>query len=209
MRPVIGQYGVVDGALRQFGVQLAGVAVGILAVEIVDAVGDVRGLLYLGDKRPGSDAVNASGRQEKRSPGCISYSASRSVMVLSATLASYWAGVTCLANPERRRAPLSASTTYHISVLPFDLWRSHASASFGCTWIERSCRASMNLISSGNSCPKRAALALPSNAAPWRAISPGRVVPASGPPATTDSLPLTPESSQLSPTCFWSEAMCL
>ena len=69
MRPVIGQYGVVDGALRQFGVQLAGVAVGILAVEIVDAVGDVRGLLYLGDKRPGSDAVNASGRQEKEVAG--------------------------------------------------------------------------------------------------------------------------------------------
>ena len=26
---------------------------------------------------------------------------------------------------------------------------------------------------------------------------------------TADSLPLTPESSQLSPTCFWSEAICL
>lgn len=69
MRPVIGQYGVVDGVLRQFGVQFAGVAVGILAVEIVYAVGDVRGLLYLGDKRPGPDAVDASGRQEKEVAG--------------------------------------------------------------------------------------------------------------------------------------------
>ena len=130
-------------------------------------------------------------------------------MVLSPTLASYSAGVTCFEKPERRCASLSADTTYHISVLPLDLWRFHASSSFGCTWIERSCRASMNLISSGNSCPKRSALALPSNAAPWRAISPGRVVPASGPPATTDSLPLTPESSQLSPMLRWSVAIPL
>ena len=70
MRPVIGQHGVVDGALRQFGVQFAGVAVGIAAVEIVDAVGDVRGLLDFGDERPRADRVHTSRGQEKHVARC-------------------------------------------------------------------------------------------------------------------------------------------
>ena len=130
-------------------------------------------------------------------------------MVWFATLASYCSGVTCFAKPERRWAPSSVATTYHISVLPFEWWRSQASLSFGCTWIERSCRASMNLMSSGNSSPKRSKFFLPSSFAPSRAISAGSVMPASGPSATTDSSPLTPDSSQLSPTECWSVLICL
>ncbi len=45
--------------------QLAGFAVGALAVEVVDAVGDVRRLLDFGDERAGADAVHASGGQEE------------------------------------------------------------------------------------------------------------------------------------------------
>ena len=63
--PVVGQHGVVDGVLGQFGVQFAGVAVGVAAVEVVDAVGEVRGLLDLGDERPGADRVHAARGQEK------------------------------------------------------------------------------------------------------------------------------------------------
>ena len=70
MGPVVGQHGVVDGALRQFGVQFAGVAVGIAAVEIVDAVGDVRGLLDFGDERPCADRMHASRGQEEYVARC-------------------------------------------------------------------------------------------------------------------------------------------
>ena len=52
---VVGQHGVVDGALRQLGVQFAGIAVGVLAIEVVDTVGDVRSLLNLGDERARAD----------------------------------------------------------------------------------------------------------------------------------------------------------
>ena len=65
MRPVIGQHGVVDGSLRQLGVQFAGIAVGVLAVEVVDTVGDVRSLLNLGDERARADTVDAACRQEE------------------------------------------------------------------------------------------------------------------------------------------------
>ena len=65
VRPVVGQHGVVDGLLGQLGVQFAGVAVGIAAVEVVDAVGDVRSLLDLGDEGSGADRMHAARRQEE------------------------------------------------------------------------------------------------------------------------------------------------
>ena len=58
-------YLVVDGILRQVDVQLTGIAVGILATEVIDAVGDVARLLYLGKEVAGTDGVQATGRQKE------------------------------------------------------------------------------------------------------------------------------------------------
>ena len=46
---------------------------------------------------------------------------------------SIYTGVICSENPERSFAPLSASTTYHISVLPIELCLFFAKSSAGCT----------------------------------------------------------------------------
>ena len=66
MRAVVGQHGVVDGILRQFGMQLAGFPVRPRAAVVVDAVGDVRGLLDLRHERPGADGMHTSRRQEEQ-----------------------------------------------------------------------------------------------------------------------------------------------
>ena len=50
----------VDGFEGQFGVQLAEVAVAVAAQIVVDAVGDVARLLYLGDDHTGTDAMYAA-----------------------------------------------------------------------------------------------------------------------------------------------------
>ena len=65
LRAVVGLHTVVDALGGQVGVQLAVVAVGILALEIVDAVGHVARLLYLGQEAAGADAVYAAGGQEE------------------------------------------------------------------------------------------------------------------------------------------------
>ena len=62
---VIGLYPIVDGFFRELGVKLAGVAVLVLAVEVIDAVGDVGSLLYFGNEASGSNAMDASGREEE------------------------------------------------------------------------------------------------------------------------------------------------
>ena len=56
---------IVYGILGQVGVQLAGLAVGAHAVVVVDAVGNIGGLLYLGYEDTFPYGVYASGRQEK------------------------------------------------------------------------------------------------------------------------------------------------
>ena len=124
-------------------------------------------------------------------------------MVLSATLAAYSSGVICLLSPDIRCALGSACTTYHISVLPFEpLCLSAASVSSGCTWIERSLHASMNLTRRGNSVPVEAYTFSPSRAPLYSSASEVIVLPSRGPSETTDSLPLTPDNSQLSPMFF-------
>lgn len=60
-----GVVAVVNDIGGQFGMQLAGVAVGVVAVVVVDAVGDIGGLLDLGDKTPFADGMYQSGRNKK------------------------------------------------------------------------------------------------------------------------------------------------
>lgn len=60
---VVGQHGVVDRFFCQGRVQFARVAGGIAAVEVVDAVGDVGGLLDFGDEGACTDRVDAACRQ--------------------------------------------------------------------------------------------------------------------------------------------------
>ena len=62
---VVVLHAVVDDSLALLGVQLAGIAVGIYAVEVVYAVGDVRCLLNLGDECACSNGVYASGGKEE------------------------------------------------------------------------------------------------------------------------------------------------
>ena len=49
----------------QLGVQLAGIAVGVAAAKVVDAVGDVAGLLNFDDEASGADGVYAAGGNEE------------------------------------------------------------------------------------------------------------------------------------------------
>ena len=63
-RAVLGPHLVVDGVLGLFDMQLTGIAVGILAAEVIDAVGDVAGLLNLGEEVAGTNGVQAACRQE-------------------------------------------------------------------------------------------------------------------------------------------------
>ena len=173
------------------------------AVEIVDAVGDVRGLLDLGDERPRADRSAHVPRAGKtRSPGAILNSRHRASVrddVVPDAGRSYSAGVTCFREARTQvRALIRRHHVPHFGLAVLAICGVPMPAtSFGCTWIERSCRASMNLISSGNSVAETARSWLcPNSAAPWRCpISSGRVdVPAySGPSATTDSLSLTPD----------------
>ena len=63
-RAVFGPHLVVDGSLGLFDVQLAGIAVGILAAEVVDAIGDVAGLLNLGEEVAGTNGMQTTCGQE-------------------------------------------------------------------------------------------------------------------------------------------------
>ncbi len=145
--------------------------------------------------------IRPAGRKNT-SPGCTSWRASTSVIVPSATRFSYSSGVISCVMPARRWAPGSAATTYHISVFPLEpLCRTAASSSFGWTWMDRSLRASMNLISRGNSSPVLAYTCSPTRQPLYSFTSSAMVFPARAPFATTDSFPFTPDSSQLSPIC--------
>ena len=62
---VVGEYAIVDGVLRQFSMQFAGIAVLVQTAEVVDAVGNVAGLLDFGDGGTSADAVHSScGKEE-------------------------------------------------------------------------------------------------------------------------------------------------
>ena len=63
-RAVLGPHLVVDGVLGLFDMQLTGIAVGIFAAEVIDAVGDVAGLLNLGEEVAGTNGVQTACRQE-------------------------------------------------------------------------------------------------------------------------------------------------
>ena len=54
---VLGPHLIVDGILREVDVQFARIAVYILASEVIDAVGDVAGLLNFGKEVACSDGV--------------------------------------------------------------------------------------------------------------------------------------------------------
>ena len=54
---------IVDGILGLFDVQLTGIAVGILTAEVIDAVGDIARLLYLGQEVAGTNGVQTACRR--------------------------------------------------------------------------------------------------------------------------------------------------
>ena len=56
--------------LGAWGMQLASLSVGTFAVIVVDAVGDIAGLLYLSDEASRADGMHASDRQEKNVARC-------------------------------------------------------------------------------------------------------------------------------------------
>ena len=60
---VVFLYVVVEGLGGQFGVQFAGFAVHAGAVVVVDAIGDVAGLLDLGEEDATTDGMNTTGRE--------------------------------------------------------------------------------------------------------------------------------------------------
>ena len=92
---------------------------------------------------------------KKQSSSFTGYSAIASQMVPSATIALYCSGVILAFIPQRRLASASEFIMYHISVLPFLSPYFCAFSSSGCTCIDKSCLASMNLMSNGNSSPNR------------------------------------------------------
>ena len=55
---------IVDGILRLFDVEFAGIAVGVTTTIVIDAIGDVAGLLYFGNEIASTDGVKASCGQE-------------------------------------------------------------------------------------------------------------------------------------------------
>ena len=63
-RAVLGPHLIVDGLFGLFDVQLTGIAVGILATEVIDAVGDVAGLLNLSEEVACANGMQTTGRQE-------------------------------------------------------------------------------------------------------------------------------------------------
>ena len=52
----------VNGIQRQFGVELAGISIGVLSHEIIQTVCHIAGLLNFGNLHAGANAVYASGR---------------------------------------------------------------------------------------------------------------------------------------------------
>ncbi len=64
MALIVGIDGVVDGVFGLVGVEFAGIAVFVASVVVVDAVGDVACLLYLGQEVACTDGVDASGGEE-------------------------------------------------------------------------------------------------------------------------------------------------
>ena len=64
--PVLGPHLVVDGVLGLLDVEFARLAMGILASEVIYAVGDVAGLLDFGEEASGSDGMQTSGREEEQ-----------------------------------------------------------------------------------------------------------------------------------------------
>ena len=57
---ILGINVIIDGILGLFDVKFAGVAIGISASVIIDTIGDVAGLLYLGHEIAGTDGMKAS-----------------------------------------------------------------------------------------------------------------------------------------------------
>ena len=98
-----------------------------------------------------------------------------------------------------RCASGSACSTYHISVFPNELCRFLASSSLGCTWMDKSSRASINLIKMGKSVPKALWTCFPRSSLGYCSINSWRDCPVNLPLATTEMSPFTAETSQLSP----------
>ena len=63
---VFGPHPVVDGCLGLFDMQLARIAVGILAAEVIDAIGDVAGLLNLSKEVACTNSVQTTCGQEEK-----------------------------------------------------------------------------------------------------------------------------------------------
>ena len=93
-------------------------------------------------------------------------------------------------------APSSQSTMYHISAFPASPCSRRAVSSEGCTWMDRSFRASMSFTSSGKSFIP--AQSVPQKASLSSAASSSGVFPASGPLSTAETPSARWASSQLS-----------
>lgn len=66
---ITGRSAVIDGVLRQLGMQLPQIALRIAPVVVVDTISNIGSPLNLSDKRTGTNRMDATGRQKKASPG--------------------------------------------------------------------------------------------------------------------------------------------
>ena len=62
---ILRPHAVVDSLFRLRDMQFAGIAMFILASEIIDTIGDIRSLLYLHEEIAGADSMQPSCREEK------------------------------------------------------------------------------------------------------------------------------------------------
>ena len=65
MRTIIRIERIVDSILGQFGMQFAGIAVGILAVVVVDTISDIACLLDFSDEATRANRMDTAGREEE------------------------------------------------------------------------------------------------------------------------------------------------
>ena len=65
MLAIVWQYGVVDALGSLLGVELAIVAILVLALEVVDAIGNIAGLLNLDNETACSDGMDSAGRDKE------------------------------------------------------------------------------------------------------------------------------------------------
>ncbi len=149
---------------------------------------------------PAPSAWTTPAGMKNMSPGLTSMRLSSSGSVDLATASIYSSRVISgFLKPTYNAAPGLQSTTYHISVLPAESCRSAARVSSGCTCTDNTSLQSRYLTSSGNPIPYLSNIFSPTRSPMYTSTISFRSLPFRNPLATTDTSPLTEESSQLSP----------